>query len=259
MFKSSRSLLQNNPVSVLSRQLSYNTRRIQLSQFKNPIVYSRPCLVNNSNASLQKPVSYSTASNAVAKDTKDIHEHISKEYENPIDDPANHDYFFTEDGKRRVTIHDEEFPDPLAEKRLHRRAFIAFVVLMLTTVAGIVKYEDANSPVVTSTLYTLRRSEKARALLGDNISFVSLFPWISGVISTIHGNVEFSYHVKGSKVKNAVVKFKAVKSPSTGKFTVEEWSVTPEGQETVSLLDEEYMPFIPKKNEEATSKRKSEL
>lgn len=253
MFRLSRSLLQSKPV--LSRRLTCNSIRQISSQFRLLQTYktipSTKALYSTTTTS---------SSNAVGKEnTKDIHEHMSKEYENPIDDPANHDYFFTEDGKRRVTIHDEDFPDPLAEKRMHRRAFIAFVVLMLTTVAGIVKYEDANSPVVTSTLYTLRRSEKARALLGDNISFVSLFPWISGVISTVNGNVEFSYHVKGSKVKNAVVRFKAVKSPTTGKFTVEDWSVTPQGQETLSLLDEEYMPFIPKKNEEATSKHKSEL
>lgn len=131
---------------------------------------------------------------------------------------------------------------------------------MSVTLLGIVKYEDANSPVVTSTLYTLRRSQRARNLLGDNISFSSLLPWISGGISTINGNVDFSYVAKGSKVDKCIVTFKADKSESTGRFVVTEWSITPYGDatKTVSLLDEEYMPFIPLKNEEATSRHRSE-
>lgn len=193
--------------------------------------------------------------------TKNIHEEITYEYANPIDNPANHDYFFDEDGKRRVTIHDEELPDPLAEARAHRRYFYGFVGLMVATLVGIVKYEDANSPVVTSTLYTLRRSQRARSILGDNISFYSLIPWISGGISTINGHVDFSYIVKGSKVDKTLVKFSADKSLETGKFVVTEWSITPHNDpsQTISLLDEEYMPFVPLKNEEATSKHRSEF
>lgn len=191
--------------------------------------------------------------------TNAIHELQSKDYANPIDNPANHDYFFDEHGNRRVTIHaDSDLPDPLAEARTTRRSFYGFVALMLLTFGGIVKYEDANSPVVTSTLYTLRRSTNARALLGDNVSFYSLFPWVSGYISTTHGVVDFSYTIRGSKVPKATVAFKAEKSKDTGRFVVTEWSVTPENGETMSLLEEDYMPFIPLKNEEATSRHRSE-
>lgn len=193
--------------------------------------------------------------------TKNLHEQVnSTEYANPIDNPSNHDYFYDKNGARRITVHTEELPDPLAEKRSHRRYFYCFGALMTVTLLGIVKYEDANSPVVTSTLYTLRRSQRARDLLGDNISFYSLFPWVSGGISTINGNVDFSYVAKGSKVDKCIVKFKAEKSTKTSRFVVTEWSVTPFGDSSqiLSLLDEEYVPFIPLKNEEATSRHRSE-
>ena len=87
----------------------------------------------------------------------------------------------------------------MKDQRLARKAFGAFCVIMAITLGGIIKYEDANSPVVTSTLYTLRRSQIAREELGDNISFSSLFPWISGSLSTAHGNVTFWYNASGTK------------------------------------------------------------
>lgn len=128
---------------------------------------------------------------------------------------------------------------------------------MAITLGGIIKYEDANSPVVTSTLYTLRRSQIAREELGETISFSSLFPWISGSLSTTHGNLSFSYNASGSK-SDAVVRFATVRDPVTKRFSVIEWSITPTGKEPISLMDEEYTPFVPKKNEEATSRHKSE-
>ncbi|KAF5094188.1 hypothetical protein D0Z03_002157 [Geotrichum reessii] len=128
---------------------------------------------------------------------------------------------------------------------------------MAITLGGIIKYEDANSPVVTSTLYTLRRSKIAYEELGDNIAFASLFPWISGSLSTAHGNVTFWYNAKGTK-NDAVVKFSSIRDPVTKKFNVHEWSIKPAGKPKISLLGEEFRPFIPSKNEEPTSRHKSE-
>lgn len=128
---------------------------------------------------------------------------------------------------------------------------------MAITLGGIIKYEDANSPVVTSTLYTLRRSQIAHKELGETITFASLFPWISGSLSTQHGNVSFSYNVTGSK-SDGVVRFSAIRNPVSKKFNVVEWSITPTGKEPISLLEEDYTPFIPSKNEEPTSRHKSE-
>lgn len=145
----------------------------------------------------------------------------------------------------------------MKDQRTARKAFAAFCVIMALTLGGIIKYEDANSPVVSSTLYTLRRSKIARQEMGENISFSSLFPWISGSLSTAHGNVTFWYNASGSK-NDAVVKFSSIRDPVTKQFGIHEWSITPKGKETISLLEEEYAPFIPKKNEEPTSRHKSE-
>lgn len=145
----------------------------------------------------------------------------------------------------------------MKEKKTARKAFYAFCFVMAVTLGGIIKYEDANSPVVTSTLYTLRRSQTAHEVMGDSISFASLFPWISGSLSTAHGNVSFSYNATGSK-SDAVVRFSTVQDPVTKRFSVTEWSITPTGKEPISLLKEEWTPFIPGKNEDATSRHISE-
>lgn len=153
-------------------------------------------------------------------------------------------------GKVPYTVN-VELPDVMKNRYTQRKMFIGFCILMGVSFYGIIKYEDASAPVVSSTLYTLRRSKQARAILGENIGFASLMPWISGSVAAGAGTVDFSYRAKGEKGA-ATVRFNSRKDPLTKKFIVLEWSLTPDNGETVSLLEEDYHPFVPGPKEEPT-------
>lgn len=146
--------------------------------------------------------------------------------------------------ERRQASVDVELPDPFKDRKKHRRGFVLFCIAMAGSMFGIIKYEDANSPVVSSTLYTLRRSTAAQQVLGQNITFASVMPWISGTIGAGVGVVNFSYRVKGDKAQGTV-HFDARRDPKLHRFVVRDWSVTPDGGETVSLMNEEYHPMVP--------------
>ncbi|CAN6641994.1 cytochrome c oxidase assembly factor 1 [Trichomonascus vanleenenianus] len=148
---------------------------------------------------------------------------------------------------------DVELPDPLKEQRRVRYSAAAFAVFMVGAFFGIIKYEDANAPVVTSTLYTLRRSQKGREILGNNIQFNSLMPWVSGKLHIARGIVDFSYTAVGEK-GSATVHFSSHKDKELRRFVVDDWSLTtPDGVKT-SLLDEEFHPFVPGSKDEPTSR-----
>lgn len=148
---------------------------------------------------------------------------------------------------------DVELPDPMKEKRKVRNSTVVFAITMIASFIGIVKYEDANAPVVSSTLYTLRRSSKGREILGNNISFNSLMPWVSGKLQSGRGVVDFSYTAIGEK-NSAVVHFEARKDAVTKRFKVLDWSITTPDGIKISLMDEDFHPFVPGSKEEPTSR-----
>uniref|UniRef100_A0A060T9M3 ARAD1B00242p n=1 Tax=Blastobotrys adeninivorans TaxID=409370 RepID=A0A060T9M3_BLAAD len=147
-----------------------------------------------------------------------------------------------------------ELPDPMAERRKLRQSLVAFFAVMLVSFVAIVKYEDANSGVVTSTLYTVRRSPKATEILGENIQFANpLMPWIYGRIHTARGVVDFKYKAVGT-AGTAMIHFNARRDPKTTRFVVHEWEIIPEGGQPVSLMEEDFHPFVPDSREEPTMK-----
>lgn len=156
-------------------------------------------------------------------------------------------------GQRPVTV-EFELPDVEKERKSVRRSFIVFCILMGVSVFGIVKYEEANSPVVSSTLYTLRRSPKGHDVFGDNIQFASLLPWISGSLSAGRGVVDFEYSVRGDKGSGRV-HFCSVRDPYLNKYVVQDWSIVGPNGESVPLMDEDFHPFVPGANQEATRVR----
>lgn len=147
-----------------------------------------------------------------------------------------------------------ELPDPMAERRKLRQSLAAFFAVMLVSFVAIIKYEDANSGVVTSTLYTVRRSPKATEILGENIQFANrLMPWIYGRIHTARGVVDFQYKAVGT-AGTAMIHFNARRDPKTTRFVVHDWEIIPEGGQPISLMDEDFHPFVPDSREEPTMK-----
>jgi cytochrome c oxidase assembly factor 1 len=155
--------------------------------------------------------------------------------------------------KRKPVTVDVELPDVMKEKRTVRNSSIAFAITMVICFLGIIKYEDANAPVVSSTLYTLRRSDRAREVLGGNIQISSLMPWISGRLHSARGIMDFSYTAVGDKSK-ATIRFNATLDKRLRRYVVHEWSLTTPDGIITSLMDDDFHPFVPGGKEEATSR-----
>ncbi|KAH7366817.1 cytochrome oxidase assembly [Plectosphaerella cucumerina] len=137
---------------------------------------------------------------------------------------------------------------PLLERRADRelpevssafswaRTFPIFVVIIAVSSLAIFNYQKSSSPVVSSTLYALRVSPKARDLLGDEVYFKHQIPWISGEMNQLHGRIDISFSVKGSK-SEAVMRFSSFRTSHKGLFETTEWSLEmPDGRK-IDLLD----------------------
>ena len=158
---------------------------------------------------------------------------------------------------------------PLSSPNRWLRTLPVFAAIMAACTLAIFNYQKSNSSVVSSALYSLRTNEEARRILGDEVYFAQQLPWIWGSIDQVHGNIDVSFMVKGTRGK-AMMRFRSVRrtrmgfvsisfpssvSPSydwsrilwmwpgwifandVAQFETVEWSLTPEGGETVSLLD----------------------
>ena len=79
------------------------------------------------------------------------------------------------------------------------RTLPIFVAAVTAAALAIFNYQKSSSSVVSSTLYALRKSPKAREVLGDEIYFAHKIPWIRGEMNQLHGRINISFKVKGSK------------------------------------------------------------
>lgn len=90
-----------------------------------------------------------------------------------------------------------------------------FLVVLGASAAALFNYQKASSSVVASTLYALRAHPQAREFLGEEISFKNKIPWIGGKLSQLHGNIDISYRVKGTKGEG-LMRFKSVRKTRLG-------------------------------------------
>ncbi|KAM0715610.1 hypothetical protein Q7P37_009108 [Cladosporium fusiforme] len=140
---------------------------------------------------------------------------------------------------------------PLMERRADRdlptiasphgwmRTLPVFAAIMAACTLAIFNYQKSNSSVVNSALYSLRLNEEARSILGDEIYFAQQLPWIWGKIDQVHGEIDVSFTVKGTKGR-AMMRFHSIRKTRMGFFETVEWSLKPDGsEEVVSLLDKD--------------------
>lgn len=128
------------------------------------------------------------------------------------------------------------------------RTIPIFILLLGSSTLAIFNYQKSSSSVVSSTLYSLRTSPKARAHLGDEIYFASKIPWIWGQMNQLHGRIDIQFEVKGTRGKGTM-RFKSHRKTRMGMFETTEWSletyeVDEEGKRRkVDLLDGDD-PFV---------------
>lgn len=117
------------------------------------------------------------------------------------------------------------------------RTLPIFAALIAVSSLAIFNYQKSSSPVVASTLYALRTSPRARALLGDEIYFRHRIPYIAGEMNQLQGRIDVSFSVRGSK-GTGVMTFKSFRPTAKGLFETKEWSVVMDGTgEKIDLLD----------------------
>ncbi len=123
----------------------------------------------------------------------------------------------------------------MAVKRKHRNIFLAFSTALTIVLLGTFNYEKQTSPIISSTMYTLRRSNNAREALGNNIKFASIFPWIRGPINHVKGHVDITFKVKGDS-GSGVIRLVAGRENRQHEFLISEWSLTTKDGTEIDLL-----------------------
>lgn len=108
---------------------------------------------------------------------------------------------------------DRELPNVQADRRWLRTLPI-FAVVVGAAMLGIFNYQKSSSSVVNSTLYALRTSPRAREVLGDEIYFAQQMPWIHGEMNQLHGRIDISFWVKGTKAQGKM-KFRSLRPDRT--------------------------------------------
>lgn len=132
------------------------------------------------------------------------------------------------DYKPPVTI-DRELPDPFKEKKRNRWYFIAYGIGVVASLAIIFNYEKTRSPITNSILYFLRRLKIARDELGSGIDFTLSWPWISGELNTVKGNIDILFDVKGANGPGTI-KLKCNRSLKLVPFDVEHFVLVKDGK-----------------------------
>lgn len=126
---------------------------------------------------------------------------------------------------------DRELPDPFKTKKTNRKLFIIYGIGVTVACAFVFNYEKTSSPVINSVLYILRRSEAVKHELGSNITFRDAYPWISGPLNTVQGNVDVSFRIKGDDLWG-IVRLAATRSSKLVPFDVSRFELDLHGDGT---------------------------
>ena len=130
--------------------------------------------------------------------------------------------------RRTLIAAPKEASGPLLERRPDRalppvyspfrpwaRTLPFFITAMVVAALGLFNYQKSSSSIVSSSLYALRTSQAAKEILGDEIYFRDKFPWIWGEMNQLHGRINISFAVKGTK-GSGMMRFKSVRKSRMG-------------------------------------------
>lgn len=112
-----------------------------------------------------------------------------------------------------------------------------FIFLVVGSSLAIFNYQKSSSPVVAGTLYSLRTSARAREHLGDDIYFKQQIPWISGEMNQLHGRINISFKVKGTK-NAGTMRFVSHRPSPKAMFETTEWSLETDDGRHIDLLED---------------------
>jgi cytochrome c oxidase assembly factor 1 len=116
------------------------------------------------------------------------------------------------------------------------RTLPIFLAILVSSTLAIFNYQKSSSSVVSSTMYALRTSPKAREYLGDEVYFAHKMPWIWGEMNQLHGRIDIHFEVKGSR-NRGTMRFKSFRATRMGMFETTEWSLETTDGRKIDLLD----------------------
>ncbi|CZR53281.1 probable FMP35 Found in Mitochondrial Proteome [Phialocephala subalpina] len=131
---------------------------------------------------------------------------------------------------------DRELPDIPENGMKWMRTVPIFLAVLISSTLAIFNYQKSSSSVVSSTMYALRTSPKAREYLGDEIYFAHKMPWIWGEMNQLHGRIDIQFEVKGSR-ESGTMRFKSFRATRQGMFETTEWSLETKDGSKIDLLD----------------------
>ncbi|KAL8999441.1 MAG: hypothetical protein Q9169_001755 [Polycauliona sp. 2 TL-2023] len=141
------------------------------------------------------------------------------------------------DGPLMTRRSDRALPEIPSSRKLWLRTLPIFLTIVTLSTLAIFNYQKASSSIVNATLYALRTSEAGKRELGEQVYFRDKFPWIWGEMNQLHGRIDISFGVKGTKGKG-VMRFKSMRKTRMGYFETQEWSLEMEDGRKLQLLDE---------------------
>lgn len=147
------------------------------------------------------------------------------------------------DASERIVSVDRELPDPFAFRKQNYYYFTCYGLGVFLACVFIFNYEKTSSPVITSAMYFLRRSNLAVNALGDDITFAYQWPWIWGTLNTVKGDVDIEFDVKGSK-NSAVLYLQANRESKQEQFKIRKWILKTADGNIVDLLKDSSIQLL---------------
>ncbi|RYP93741.1 hypothetical protein DL770_000113 [Monosporascus sp. CRB-9-2] len=135
---------------------------------------------------------------------------------------------------------DRELPD--IEGSRWARTLPVFALVIAASSVAIFNYQKLSSPVVASTMYALRTSQRARDYLGDEVQFRRQIPWISGTMNQLRGVIDISFAVKGTR-GSGTMRFASHRPSARAMFETTEWTLETEDGRVIDLLEGGDDPF----------------
>ncbi|CAI4064309.1 hypothetical protein SKDZ_09G0150 [Saccharomyces kudriavzevii ZP591] len=145
--------------------------------------------------------------------------------------------------KNRPLRVNRELPDPTRERKKRILGFVAFSVAMGSALSLIFNYEKTESPIISNTLYHIRRSPATRNILGESIEFDGIIPWVYGELNSVKGRINITFYIKGDKNVSGTVRLVADRNTHDEEFLIHEWSVTAAGKKIDLLAENSKRPI----------------
>ncbi|KAI9243514.1 cytochrome oxidase complex assembly protein 1-domain-containing protein [Sporodiniella umbellata] len=109
----------------------------------------------------------------------------------------------------RTVVVERELPGPPPPSRkrwIWAGAGVGAVVWAVGLGAAL-NHQRLSSSVVQGTLFTVRYDPRVIELVGDKVNYADEWPWISGSVNHLKGQIDISFDVKGARGERAEVHF----------------------------------------------------